>query len=93
MSVAAALLLRRYGVAQSVALFLASAFIGGCLTVSELSSVGRALPGRGVGYSAVIVGSPEAVGKTVRCDAIVTGIGRPFKVKASFLSITEAIWK
>ena len=35
LSVAAALLLRRYGVAQSVALFLASAFIGGCLTVSE----------------------------------------------------------
>ena len=88
--VAAALLLRRYGVAQSVALFLASAFIGGCLTVSELSSVGRALPGRGVGYSAVIVGSPEAVGKTVRCDAIVTGIGRPFKVKASFLRDNRA---
>ena len=35
-------------------------------------------------YSAVVSSRPEMTEKTVRCDMIVVGGGRPFKVKASF---------
>ena len=83
LSVAAAVLLRKHGVAQAVALFLACAFVGGCLTVAGLSRVDMACPGCPVSYSAVIVDSPVVVGKTVRCDAVVTDMGSPFMVKAS----------
>lgn len=83
-SVVAAVLVRKWCVAQTAMLFAALVFLGGCLTAHRLSCINIGLPEGETVYSAVVSSRPEMTEKTVRCDMIVVGGGRPFKVKASF---------
>ena len=75
--------LGKYGVAQTVMLFVSFVFLGGCLTAHKLDLVNIDFPDDEIEYEGVLVSSPSVSGKIVRCDIVVTDMGRPFKVKAS----------
>ena len=77
-------LLRKNGVAQTVGLFLANLFLGGCLASYSMSRVDVDFADSEVKYSAVIVSPPVVVGKTVRCDLLLADRSRPLKIRASF---------
>ena len=69
---------------QTAILFFSFFFLGVCITTYSLDKVNAEMPEGRVGYSAVVVSKPEARGKVVRCDIVVTDCGRPFKVRAAF---------
>lgn len=77
-------LLRKNGVAQTVGLFLANLFLGGCLASYSMSRVDVDFADSEVKYSAVVVSPPVVVGKTVRCDLLLADRSRPLKIRASF---------
>ena len=77
-------LLRKNGVAQTVGLFLANLFLGGCLASYSMSRVDVDFADSEVKYSAVIVSPPVVAGKTVRCDLLLADRNRPLKIRAIF---------
>lgn len=82
-SVMAAAMLRRRCLSQGFMIFVSLVFLGGSLTSYERSKTEISLPENKVRWQAVVAGRPQARGKVVRCDIIITGMGRPLKVKAS----------
>lgn len=82
-SVLVSLLLRGRCVSQSLMIFVSFMLLGCCISVMRRDKTNVALPSGEVEYDAVIITRPVAAGKVVRFDAIVTDMGRPFKVRAS----------
>lgn len=82
-SVVVAAMLRRRCLPQSLMIFVSVALLGGSLTSYERSKAEVSLPEKKVRWQAVVAGRPQVSGKVVRCDIIITGMGRPLKVKAS----------
>lgn len=82
-SVMAAAMLRSRCLSQGLMIFVSLVFLGGSLTSYERSKTEISLPENKVRWQAVVAGRPQARGKVVKCDIIITGMGRPLKVKAS----------
>lgn len=70
---------------QTVMIFASCFFAGGSMVSSWLECRDRHFPGDEVVYKAVVASPPAVHGKVVMCDVIVTGVRRPFKLRASIL--------
>lgn len=83
LSFAVTLMLYRYCVAQTVAIYIVFLLTGAFLTSRELTFINTELPDGKTDFEAVVISPPVITGKVVRCDMLVSSVHPTIKIKAS----------
>ena len=83
-------LLRKYALAQSVAILMTAFLLGAYLMNRAEQSAQISLPAHEMEFDAVLVSEPVRHGKVMMCDLTVVSCPCPFKAKASILCDTIA---